>query len=82
MLPLQTMGPSRIFLRNIPVCMNHMFSLGVLGFAIKGCLAASVYLLYQDFFCFAEGLNFGVAFGSCVDRGGECENCDKGVDEY
>jgi hypothetical protein len=47
--------------------MNHLFALGVLGFAIKSCLVAPVYLLYQDFFGFAEGLDGGVTFGSCVD---------------
>jgi hypothetical protein len=47
--------------------MNNLFALGVLGFAIKSCLVAAVYLLYQDFFSFAEGLYGGVAFGSCVD---------------
>ena len=46
--------------------MNHMFALGVLGFTIKSCLVASVHLLYQDFFRFAEGLDGGVAFGSCL----------------
>jgi hypothetical protein len=44
-----------------------MFALGVLGFAVKGCLVGTVYLLYQDFFGFAEGLDGGVTFGSCVD---------------
>jgi hypothetical protein len=44
-----------------------MFALGVLGFTIESCLVAPVNLLYQDFFCFAEGLYGGVAFGSCLD---------------
>jgi len=44
-----------------------MFALGVLGFAVKGCLVGTIHLLYQDFFSFAEGLYGGVAFGSCVD---------------
>ena len=82
MFPFQTMGTFRIFLGNVTVCVNHMFALGVLGFAIKSCLVATVYLLYQDFFRFAEGLYSGVAFGSCVDWSGECENCDQDVDEY
>jgi hypothetical protein len=41
-----------------------MFALGVLGFAIKSSLVTPVYLLYQDFFRFAEGLDGGVAFGT------------------
>jgi hypothetical protein len=44
-----------------------MFAQGVLGFAIKSSLVATVYLLYQDFFSFAKRLYGGVAFGSCVD---------------
>jgi hypothetical protein len=62
--------------------MNHMFALGVLGFAVKSCLVGTVYFLNQDFFGFAERLDGGVAFGSCVDRSGECENCDQDEDEY
>jgi hypothetical protein len=28
---------------------------------------SGICMLYQDFFSFAEGLDGGVAFGSCVD---------------
>ncbi len=67
MLPLQAMGAFRISLGHISVCMNHMFALGVLGFAIKSRLVATVYLPYQDFLGLAEGLYGGVAFESCMD---------------
>jgi hypothetical protein len=67
MLPFQAMSPFRIFLGNVTVCVNNMFALSVLGFTVKSCLVRTVYLIYQDFFSFAERLNGGVAFGSCVD---------------
>jgi hypothetical protein len=44
-----------------------MFALSVLRLAVKSCLVGTVYLLYQNFFGFAEGLDIGVAFGSCMD---------------
>jgi hypothetical protein len=72
MLPFQTMGSFRIFLGNISVCMNHMFAQGVLGFAIKSCLVATVNLLYQDLFSLVEGLVFCVTRGLIGIGSGNC----------
>ena len=80
MLPLKATCPFRFCLGHIPICVDDVFALGVLGTTIKSCLVAPVYILYQDLFGFIEGLVFGIACYFCV--GYYCYNEGKSYSRY
>ena len=68
MLPLQPPRPFRFSFGNVTVTVDHIFSLCVLGAAIKGFLMAAVNFPHQDSFRLGEGLNLAVTFAAGINR--------------
>jgi len=76
MIPLKLARSSRFSSGNVAVIVNDIFSLCVLGAAIKSCLVAAVNFPYQDSFSLAKGLNFRIAFPSGINRSSdEADQC-------
>ena len=68
MVPLEPARSSRFSLGNVTAIVNNIFPLGILGTTIKGGLAATINVFYQDPLSLAKGLNSAVAFPFGINR--------------